>query len=216
MFIGHFALGFAAKKITPQPSLGTLFLASQFIDLLWPILLLLGWEQVMIEPGNTQVTPLNFIHYPISHGLVAVILWGVLIGGLYFFIKRNLKSALVLGVLVVSHWILDWFTHRPDLPLFPGSDIKVGLGLWNSLIGTLIVEGGLFLFGVYLYLKATRAKNKTGHWALWILVVLLAIIYSANLFGPPPPEVKPIAYVGLLQWLFIAWGYWIDRNRKVT
>jgi hypothetical protein len=216
MFIGHFALGFAAKKVAPQPSLGTLLLASQFIDLLWPIMLLLGWEQVMIEPGNTQVTPLNFIHYPISHGLLAVILWGVLIGGIYFFLKRILKSALMLGVLVVSHWILDLFTHRPDLPLFPGSDIKVGLGLWNSLIGTLLVEGGLFIIGVYLYLKTTRAKNKTGQWTLWALVVFLAIIYITNLFGPPPPEVKPIAYLGLLQWLFIAWGYWIDRNRKVT
>jgi membrane-bound metal-dependent hydrolase YbcI (DUF457 family) len=216
MFIGHFALGFAAKKVAPKPSLGTLFLATQFIDLLWPLLLLLGLERVLIEPGNTVVTPLNFTHYPISHGFLSVIIWGVLVGGLYFVFKKDKKAALWLGILVLSHWILDLLTHRPDLPLLPGSDLKVGLGLWNSLFATILVEGGLFAFGVYYYLKITRAKNKTGVWALWSLVAFLLVIYTSNLFGPPPPEAGPIAYLGFAQWLLIAWGYWIDKNREVT
>ena len=216
MYIGHFALGFAAKKVAPKPSLGTLFLATQFLDLLWPLLLLLGWEQVLIEPGNTAVTPLNFTHYPISHGFLSALIWGVLIGGIYWVVKKDLKTGLWLGLLVVSHWVLDLFTHRPDLPLLPGLDIKVGLGLWNSLLGTLLVEGGLFAVGVYLYATSTQAKNKTGRWALWGLVAFFIITYLGNLFGPPPPAVEPIVYIGLLQWLLIVWAYWIDRNRKLN
>jgi hypothetical protein len=216
MFISHFALGFAAKKVAPKASLGTLFLATQFVDLLWPLLLLLGWERVLIEPGNTVVTPLNFTHYPISHEFLSVLLWGVVIGGIYFAIKKDRKTSLWLGLLVVSHWILDFISHRPDLPLLPGLDIKVGLGLWNSLIGTILVEGGLFVFGVCYYVQSTKAKNKIGLWALWGLVAFLVIIYLGNLFGPPPPAVKPIAYLGLLQWLLVIWAYWIDHNRKVN
>ena len=216
MFIGHFAVGFAAKKVVPKPSLGTLFLAAQFIDLLWPLLLLLGLEKVLIDPGNTVVTPLNFTQYPISHGFVSVLIWGILVGGIYFILRKDKKTAFWLGMLVLSHWILDLLTQRPDLPLIPGSDVKVGLGLWNSLPGTILIEGGLFAFGVYYYMINTKAKNRTGVWSLWALVVFLLLIYVSNLFGPPPPEAGPIAYIGLAQWLLIAWGYWIDRNRAIA
>jgi hypothetical protein len=216
MFIGHFALGLAAKKVAPKPSLGTLFLAAQFIDLLWPLLLLLGLERVLIEPGNTVVTPLNFTHYPISHGFLSVVIWGIVVGGFYFLLKKDKKTAFWLGILVVSHWILDLLTHRPDLPLMPGSDLKIGLGLWDSLFGTILIEGGIFAFGIYYYLKVTKAKNKTGVWSFWTLVVFLLLIYISNLFGPPPPAVEPIAYIGFAQWLLVAWGYWIDRNREVV
>jgi hypothetical protein len=215
MFIGHFALGFAAKKVAPKASLGTLFLATQLSDLVFPLLLLLGWERVLIEPGNTVVTPLNLTYYPFSHGFLSVLIWSVVIGGIYWVIKKDGKTALWLGLLVVGHWILDLITHRPDLPLLPGMDIKVGLGLWNSLIGTVLVEGGLFVFGVYCYVKSTEAKNKIGRWALWGLVAFLVILYIGNLFGPPPPTVETIACFGFLQWLFVLWAYWIDHNRKV-
>jgi membrane-bound metal-dependent hydrolase YbcI (DUF457 family) len=214
MFIGHFGVGFAAKRIISKPSLGTLFLAAQFIDLIWPILLILGIERVEIDPGNTVVTPLNFVHYPITHSFFGVFFWAVLLGLVYFIIKRNWPSAIWLSLLVLSHWILDLFTHRPDLPLVPWSETRVGLELWNSLIGTIMLEGSLFAAGVYLYLKATRALNRTGVWALWTLVCFLAIIYITNLFGPPPSSVEPIGYIGLAQWLLVLWGYWIDRNRE--
>jgi len=215
MFIGHFGTAFAAKKIAPQPSLGTLILAAQFIDLLWPVLLLLGIEKVAIDPGNTAVTPLDFYHYPISHSLLGVLGWGVLLGLVYYLIKKNWKNSLVLGALVLSHWLLDLLTHRPDLPLIPGLDVKVGLGLWNSLLGTLLVELAIFVGGVYLYLKMTRARNNKGKYAAWGLIFFLVLVYSSNIFGAAPPGVEPIAYVGLLQWLLVLWGYWIDRNREV-
>ena len=215
MFIGHFAAGFAGKKIQTAISLGTLFFAAQFIDLLWPIFLLFGLEKVEVDPGNTAFTPLNFVYYPFSHGFLSVLIWAVLFGLIFYVIRKNLKGAFLLGGLVLSHWILDLIVHRPDLPLFPWMDLKVGLGLWQSIAITILVEGSLFAAGVYLYLKTTKAKNKKGRFGLWSLVVFLLIIYIMNVFGPPPESAEPIALVGLAQWIFVIWAYWIDRNRKV-
>jgi hypothetical protein len=215
MFIGHFGVGLAAKRVDSRPSLGTLFLAAQFLDLLWPIFLLVGLEKVKIEPGNTAFTPLNFTYYPFSHGLLSVFLLSIIFGAVYFILKRNLKSSVLLGSLVLSHWILDLIVHRPDLPLIPWSDVKVGLGLWNSVILTLIVEGFIFIAGAYLYIKTTKAENKKGSIGLWSLIVFLVIVYLMNVFGPPPPSSDAIAIVGLSQWLLIIWAYWIDKNRKV-
>ena len=107
MFIGHFGIGFAAKKISPKPSLGTLILASQFIDLLWPIFLIFGIEKVIINPGNTAVTPLNFIYYPFTHSFLGVLIWAFLFSTVYYLFRKNLKISLLLGALVLSHWILD-------------------------------------------------------------------------------------------------------------
>jgi hypothetical protein len=214
MFIGHFGTGFAGKKVASQTSLGTLFLATQFIDLLWPAFLLLGIERVEIDPGNTVVTPLNFIYYPFSHSLFGVVIWGLLLGSIYYVIKNNYRNAIWVGLLVISHWVLDLFTHRPDLLLFPWSSEMVGLGLWNSLAGTLIVECLIFAVGVFFYLSVTQAKNWKGKYGFWGLIVFLVIIYLSNILGPPPPSVESLPYVGFAQWILIAWGYWVDRNRE--
>jgi FtsH-binding integral membrane protein len=213
MFIGHFAVGFGAKAAQPKVSLGTLFLAAQFLDLLWPTFLLLGWEQVAIQPGITAVTPLDFTHYPVSHSLLAVVGWSILLGLLYWLFRRNGQGAWIIGVCVLSHWLLDAIMHRPDLPLYPGNSPRVGLGLWNSLPGSLLVEGLLFILGVALYARSTRAKNKKGKIGFWALVAFLVLIHLANLFGPPPPDITAIAWAGQLQWILVFWAYWIDRNR---
>lgn len=213
MFIGHFALAFASKKVDPKPSLGTTLLAAQFLDLLWPFFLLAGLEKVEIDPGNTVFTPLDFVSYPYSHSLVAVIIWGLLFGLTHYLIFKNIKSALLLGSLVISHWILDLLTHRPDLPLGLAEQTKVGLGLWNNKLATIIAEVLIFIAGSYLYITTTKAKNKTGKWSLIFLLLFLVLIYFMNAFGDPPPNAEAIGYVGLLQWIFIAWGYWTDANR---
>ena len=166
MFIGHFGVGLAAKKIDKKISLGTLFFASQFIDLLWPVFLLLGIERVKLDPGNTAFTPLDFVHYPFSHSFIAVLFWAILFGAIYYFIRKNIKGSILLGVLVLSHWVLDLITHSPDLPLALWSDTKVGFGLWNSVLFTILIEGGIFVIGAYLYMKVTGAKNKTGNISL--------------------------------------------------
>jgi len=214
MFIGHFGVGFAAKSVDKKISLGTLFLASQFIDLLWPILLLLGLESVKIEAGNTAVTPLNFISYPISHSMLGVIFWGIIFGIVYYLFKKNLRGSILLGILVFSHWLLDLLTHRPDLQLFPWSDYKVGFSLWNSFTGTVLVEGLIFTAGIFIFYKVGILQRKSKQILFWSLVIFLAAIYVMNLFGPPPPSEEPIAFVGLSQWILIAWAYLIDKAPK--
>ena len=216
MFIGHFGAGFAGKKFSKSASLGTYFLAAQWIDLIWPILVLFGIEKVEIGPGISSVTPLNFSYYPFTHSLVGVLLWSILFGTIYFFIKKNYKTSIILGLLVLSHWFLDLIVHIPDLPIIPGEGLKVGLGLWNSFAATLIVEGLVFTIGLYLYLKSTKTKNKTGNYYLLGLVIFLVAIYISNLIGPPPESAEAIGIVGNAQWPIILWGYWIDKNREAN
>ncbi|HSM15205.1 MAG TPA: hypothetical protein VLA66_14140 [Thermoanaerobaculia bacterium] len=215
MFAGHFGAGFGAKAAAPRLSLGTLFLAAQFVDLLWPTLLLLGLEQVEIRPGITRVTPLDFVSYPISHSLAMGVVWGLVLGGIVRALGRTTRSAVVVGLAVASHWLLDLIVHRPDLPLAPGLATKVGLGLWGSLPATLAVELVILGAGVAVYLRATRARDRAGTIGLWSLVACLLAIELSNLLGPPPPSVTAIAVVGQAQWLLVAWGYWIDRHREV-
>ena len=214
MFIGHFGTGLAAKKIDNRISLGTLFLASQLSDLIMPILQILGIERVRIDPGNTAFVPIDILYYPFSHSLFSVLILALLFGLIYFIIKRNKKGSILLGGLVIFHWVLDLITHRPDLPLAPWSNFKVGFGLWNSVILTLIVESFIFITGAFIYLKTTKAYNKKGTIGIWSLLIFLTVIYLLSAFGPPPPNADSMGYVGLMQWLFIAWGYWIDRNRS--
>jgi hypothetical protein len=212
MFIGHFAMGMAGKKIEPAVSLGTLFLAAQFLDLLWPTLLLLDVEHVSIEPGVSQVTPLAFTDYPISHSLLAVLGWSIVFGVIYFLITKNRQGSFLLGALVLSHWILDVIVHIPDLPLYPGDSPKVGLGLWNSMTLTVLVEGIIFISGIVIYLNAKRTLNEKVNWRFWSLVVFLVIIHIVNFVGPPPPSIAAIAWAGHLQWLFIPWAWWADNR----
>jgi membrane-bound metal-dependent hydrolase YbcI (DUF457 family) len=201
------------KRAAPQTSLGVLTAATQWLDLLWPILLLLGWERVRIEPGNTALTPLAFDSYPISHSLAMAVAWGALFAGLYFLRTRRTTAAVVVGVAVVSHWVLDWITHRPDLPLFPGYRATVGLGLWNSIPATVIVESAMFVAGVWIYLRTTRARHRMGAINFWAYVVTLAAIYVANLVGPPPPSPRAVAIVTLGLWVLPFWAARIDRQR---
>jgi hypothetical protein len=214
MFLGHFGLGFGSKRAVPAVSLGTLFLAAQFADLLWPNLVLLGVERVEIRPGATVVTPLDFVSYPYSHSLLALSVWGALFGGLYGAVRRSrLRAAIALALLVVSHWVLDYITHRPDLPLIPGGETRVGLGLWFSLPGTLAAELGLFVIGIVLYARCTTPRDRSGSIGLWSLVVFLLVVYLVSAFGPPPPSASAVAWSAQAMWLLVVWAFWVDRHR---
>jgi membrane-bound metal-dependent hydrolase YbcI (DUF457 family) len=216
MFVGHIAVGLAAKKAAPKVSLGTLIMSAQFVDLLWPVFLLLGLEHVRIDPGNTAVTPLDFYDYPITHSLVGSLGWSVALGLVYYTARRSARGAWIVGAAVFSHWILDAITHRPDLALYPGSHTFVGLGLWNSLAGTVAVELVMFALGIVLYFRSTMARDRTGRYAFWSLIAVLAVLYVGNLVGPPPPSARALAVFSLGGWLFVVWAYWADRHRQVT
>ncbi len=213
MFIGHFGVALGAKRAAPQTSLGTLILAAQFADLLWPILLLLGLEQVRIAPGITRMTPLDFTDYPISHSLVAQVGWGVVLGVLYYAARRYTRGAYVIGACLVSHWFLDVLMHRPDMPVLPNGPF-LGLGLWNSVPATLVAEGGLFVVGLAVYLRSTRATGRIGSLGLWSLMGLLVILWLGAIFGPPPPSVRVLAITSLFGAVILLWAAWADRHRQ--
>lgn len=211
MFLGHFGVALAAKKAAPKTSLGTLVLAAQFADMLWPVFLLLGWERVRIAPGITRVTPLDFVSYPWSHSLVTQIGWGVALGAVYFALRRDGRAAAVVAACVPSHWLLDYVVHRPDMPLVPGGP-RYGLGIWNSLLLTLAAELGLLGIGLFLYLSERRAADRTGQIALWSLIIFLLAVYLASIFGQPPPNVRVLAFSALAIWLTVPWAGWADGH----
>jgi hypothetical protein len=214
MFLGHYGLAFAAKRAAPETSLGTLTLAGNLADTVWPILLLLGVEQVRIAPGWMTTSPLDFVSYPYSHSLLTQALAGLAFGLLVWAIRRDARAAVVTGLLVVSHWFLDVPFHRPDLPVWPGGP-KVGFSLWDSALVTYGSEALLFGVGVWLYASQTKAKDRTGSVALWALVVFLAAVYVASALGPPPPNSSAVAWTTLALWLLVPWTYFIDRHRSL-
>lgn len=213
MFLGHFGVALAAKKAAPKTSLGVLVLAAQFADLLWPILLLLGIEHVRIAPGILAASPFDFTSYPISHSLVAEVVWALILGFIYFAVKHDVKSAVLVGALVPTHWVLDVIAHRPDMPIYPGGP-KIGLGMWSSVPLTIFVEYALFAAGIAIYIGATRDKDRTGNLALWSFLGFLALVYPASLFGPPPPNVQTLAWSAMAIWLTVPWAAWADRHRQ--
>jgi len=213
MFLGHYGVAFAARRAAPRTSLGTTIFAAQWLDELWPILLLAGIEQVRIVPGLMAASALDFVSYPISHSLATALGWAILIGVVYFAIRRYGRGAWIVGASVASHWLLDAPMHRPDLPLWPGSHTFVGLGLWNSLWATIVIELAILGIGVALYVRGTRAIDRIGSWGLWVMVALLVFFFLGGTKGAPPPSERALAVTTLALWLFVPWGWWVDRHR---
>ncbi len=214
MFIGHFGLAFAAKRAAPRTSLGTTFVAAQLADLFWPMFLLVGAEQVRIAPAShNPFLTLDFVSYPWSHSLATELMAGAAFGALYFALTRYTAGAIVVGLLVPSHWLLDFVVHVPDLPLYPGGAARLGLALWRNPVATVIVELILYFAGVMIYARATQAKDRIGRFGLWSLVVVLLALYAAS-FGPPPPSVKALAWTALIGWPLWALPWWVDRHRS--
>jgi len=211
MFLGHFGVAFGTKTRQASVSLGTLFLATQFADLLWPTLLLFGVEEVTIQPE--QVVPFKFVSYPITHSLLLDLLWGLGLGLGYWLLRRNVRGAVLVGLLVPSHWLLDLVVHVPDLPLYPGASPLFGWGLWNYPVATQLVEAVLFGGGLWLYVRRTQARNRAGRYGLWVLVGLLVLVHVSSLLGPPPASVTALAWMGQTLWLVVILAYWVDRNR---
>jgi membrane-bound metal-dependent hydrolase YbcI (DUF457 family) len=215
MFIGHHAVAFASKRLAPRASLGALVAAAMFLDLLWPVLVLLGVERVRVAPGITAFSPLDFESYPWSHSLLMTAVWSILCGIIYFLWKKDRVAAAVIAMAVSSHWLLDFITHRPDLPLMPGRSPRVGLGLWNSPAVTLLVEGVFFLGAVLFYLRNSRARSTRLNVPLWTYVIFVLAVYLLSAFAAPPPSPHAVAWGALLTLLFIPWLTAADRRREM-
>ena len=179
--------------------------------------MVLGVEIVEVDPGNTLVTPLNFVSYPYSHSLVALVGWSALFALAYRTIRGWHPVAIAtIAALVFSHYVLDVITHRPDMPITLGGSRRLGFGLWNHPGTTLAAESLMFIIGTTIYMSATRARDRIGRVGLYALIVVLVAIYFAALYGPPPPSSGAVAAAGHLSWLFVIWAYWVDRHIVVS
>jgi hypothetical protein len=213
MFVGHFAVALAAKKATPRVSLPLLFAAVSFLDILWPLFIVLGIEHARITPGFTAASPLDLYDFPISHSLLTSLLWSVLLGAPFFFWRR-VREGLVVAGCVFSHYVLDFVTHKPDLPLVPGGQARLGLGLWDHLVPAVVIEGAMFAAGIVIYLRATRANGRAGTIAFAVLMLVLAASWLSGPFGPPPPNIMVVAVSALIAIpVILLWAWFIDRRR---
>jgi len=213
MLIGHFAVGLGLKRMAPRVSLGVLVATTAWADILWTVFLLLGWEHVRISAGDTRWTPLDLYDYPWSHSLLMLVVWAAVLALLYGAWSNDAVGSWAVGIGVLSHWVLDFVTHRPDMPLIPGGP-KFGLGLWNSIAGTLVAELLLFLGGVWLYESSTRARDRIGRWGFRAYVLVLLTLYLGDRFSPPPENVREIAWTGLIATaVLVGWAWWFDRHR---
>ncbi len=214
MFVGHLAVGLVAKRIEPKLSLGTGVLAAMLVDLLWAIFLIAGIEHVHFKPGMGAGNYFDAYDIAMSHSLLMGAVWAALFAAAYFLRRHYPRGAWILFAAVLSHWFLDFVSHRPDMPLAPGVHRYFGLGLWNSIPATLIVEGGFWLVAIVLYIRATRPKNRAGVYAFWSVVALLTLAWYNNIAGPPPrnPHTAPIVSLIFFS-LVVAWAYWMNRLR---
>jgi hypothetical protein len=218
MFIGHLAVGLGAKKYAPELNLGILFIACQLLDLIWPVLVLVGIEKVSVDPLATAVTPFNFEYYPYSHSLVMTLVYSISVGLSTGYVFKSTRIGLVLGFVTASHWILDFVTHRPDMPIsFEG--LKVGLGMWNSVGLTVVVEFLIFAVGSLLFVKTANLSTRKRKMWFWGLIIFLLLIYSGNILGPKPEINTPPAMIAgpaLAMWLIVLWGFLVDRKVNKT
>lgn len=214
MGIGHIAVGLASKRWAPRASLGWLVAAPVFVDLLWSIFILLGIEHARIVPGITKAMPLDLEYIGISHSLVTVLAWSLLFAAVYYALHKDGRAAIVLYIGVFSHFVLDWISHRPDMPILP-SGPRVGLGLWNYPMAAVTVEVVMLLGGALLYTRTISGDNKRATVAFWSINAFLLLTNAGAYFGPPPPDVKPMALLNLSA-LLVVWAFQaIDRRLDV-
>jgi hypothetical protein len=216
MFVGHLAVAFAGKSAAPATSLVWFVLAANFVDLIWPLFLLAGAEAVLIEPGNTAFTPLAFTHYPWTHSLVMGVAWAAALGFVATRLGVRTRDAWIVGALVLSHWVLDFVTHRPDMPLWLGDSPHLGLGLWNSIAGTFVIESAMWLAGIALFLRVRRPSGAQGWAALGSFIVVSTALWAFSPYSPPPPDARAVAFFSLFGWIIVPWAWWIERTSTPT
>jgi len=214
VLVGHFAAGLVAKRIVPQLSLGTAVLAAMLADLLAFPLVLLGIEHFRLQPG-AQHNRLVGDSIAYSHGLLMDAIWAGLFAATYFLLQRSARAAWVLFGAVLSHWLLDAVSHRPDMPLAPGAGAAFGLGLWNSIPATVVVEGGLWLAAITLYVRGTSPGTRLESWIFWGWIALLTLAWWGNIVATPVQDLGPAAAAGSLAFFgcLVAWAFWVNRLR---
>ncbi len=217
MFVGHYAVSLALKKFEKRASLGVLFLAVQFVDILFMPFVLLGIERMNIVPGFTESTHFELEYVPYTHSLVGSVFWAAVAYAVFrWLIVKKQSVALVVALAVFSHWILDLITHTPDLPLWTDDTMKLGLGLWNSAAATYALEAILLIAALWLYVRQTQASSTLGKYGMPVFVVAMLLINIVNIYGPPPAGGKvEMAISAMVAYLaFAGIAFWLDRKRS--
>lgn len=219
MFIGHYGIGLALKKVEPRLSLGLLIFGAIMLDILFGLFLLAGVEHAKIIPGATVVSPFEFYDYPLSHSELGAVMWATAVFLAYWLWPKGDRTqrkrpAFILSVAIFSHFILDVISHRPDMTISGNNSSILGLSLWNSLAGTMIVELGLLFIGSALYMSATYSVSSSGKYGFALMILILMVLYIGNIFGPPPPDMISVAVtITAGQLALVALAFWVDRNR---
>jgi hypothetical protein len=208
LFVGHYSVSFAAKTAEKRIPLWLLFMAVQFIDVLWSIFVLLGIEKVRIVPGITASNALDLYYMPYTHSLLGVLCWSALAYAVCQWIPalRSVRTGLILAAAVFSHWILDLIVHRPDLALYDSVG-KMGFGLWNYRGAAFALEMAVLFGGAaMLYRTAAHRGRLVG-----FVVFLAALQVFGTFFFPPPTSDHPAAITALVLYIMLALiAWWVD------
>jgi hypothetical protein len=212
MFVGHYGVSFAAKRLDRSIPLWTLFISVQLLDVLWAPFVLLGVEKVRIVPGITASNPLDLYYMPYTHSLVGAFVWSAAAFLIYRLTKRRsgVGAAVIVALAVLSHWVLDVIVHRPDLPLFDDA-AKVGLGLWNLPAIAFALEAAILFGGIWLYVGAGDVPR----FPAVVFGLTMLAIQAYVFFGPPPVSAKAAAWTALACYaVFAAVARWLESRPR--
>lgn len=216
MFVGHYAASLALKRFEKRASLGVLFLAVQFVDIMFFPLVLLGIERLNIVENFTQSTHFQLEYMPYTHSLLGSLVWAAAAFALFrWVIVKNTSVAMVVALAVFSHWLFDLVVHTPDLPLWSDTSVKLGFGLWNSAVATYVVEAIILVLALWLYLRSTTATTAIGRYGMGIFVIVLLLVNVMNIFGPLMDDSQLGLAISALTsyFLFAAMAFWLDKKR---
>ena len=218
MFVGHYGVSFAAKPVGARVPLWVWFIAVQWLDVIWSVLVLMGIEKLRIVPGFTQANPLDLYYMPFTHGLPGSIVLSLVFGGIVaaFTTANRRTTFLLVAAASFSHWVLDLVVHTPDLPLYDNT-AKVGFGLWRQVTLSFPLELIVLGLGTWLYARATVFASAKGQYVFWGFVVLLAALQVYANFGPPPESPEAMAVMALALYLVLALlAAWVERIATVS
>jgi hypothetical protein len=205
MFVGHYGVSFAMQPTARRVPLWVWFVAVQWLDVVWSLLVLLGVEKLRIVPGFTQANALDLYYMPFTHGLPGSILLSLIFGGIVglFVAGHRLKTILLVSAASFSHWVLDLMVHTPDLPLY-GDSAKVGFGLWRNVALSLPLELAILMIGAFMYARGRQYKSAKGPYVFWGFVALLAVVQVGENFGPQPTSSQSMAIIAFIFYAVIA------------
>jgi hypothetical protein len=213
MFVGHYGVSFAARRVEKRLPLWVWFIAVQWLDVIWSVFVLMGIERLRITPGFTEANALDLYYMPYTHGLPGSIVLSLIFGGIValFTTGNRGTTALLAAAASFSHWVLDLVVHTPDLPLYDNT-AKVGFGLWRHVAFSFPLELIVLGIGAWSYTRMTTFAGAKGRYAFWGFVIFLAAMQVYANFGPPPTSPEVMAMTALAFYAVLALlAAWVER-----